>query len=76
MIAAMVQPGPDATYRHNHYVPEWYQRNFMFPGQARYHYLDLDPELRKAGDATWTRRARRLLGPSNCFASDDLYTTR
>lgn len=32
-------------YRHNHYVPEWYQRRFMLSGQTKYHRLDLHPDV-------------------------------
>jgi hypothetical protein len=31
-------------FKHNHYVPEWYQRRFMLPSEERYWYLDLKPE--------------------------------
>jgi hypothetical protein len=32
-------------YRHNHYVPAWYQKRFMMPGQKNNElfYLDLKP---------------------------------
>jgi len=29
----------NAGYRHNHYVPIWYQRRFMLPDQDRYFRL-------------------------------------
>ena len=61
-------------FRHNHYVPEWYQREFFLPGQSKYHYLDLDPERLTENGHTHLRRALRTLGPGNCFAQDDLYT--
>ncbi len=61
-------------YRHNHYVPEWYQRRFLNVGQTRYHYLDLRPEVRTNAGHTWTRNALRSLGPRKCFAQTDLYT--
>ena len=35
--------GANREFHHNHYVPEWYQRRFMLPGQNRYWYLDLNP---------------------------------
>jgi hypothetical protein len=28
----------------HHYVPQWYQRRFLLPGQSRYHYLDMNPD--------------------------------
>lgn len=63
-------------YRHNHYVPEWYQRRFMFPGQHKYWYLDLKPDRRTNGSVTYTRRELLHWGPERCFAQDDLYTTQ
>jgi len=67
--------GP-TQYRHNHYVPEWYQRRFMPPGVSRFHYLDLAPEARSENGHIWTRRAILPWGPDRCFAQNDLYTTR
>jgi hypothetical protein len=64
------------SYRHNHYVPEWYQRRFMLPGQHKYHYLDLHPEQRVQNGHRYTQRALHEWGPGKCFAQDDLYTTR
>ena len=63
-------------YRHNHYVPEWYQRRFMLRGQNKYWYLDLKPERRTSGGMTYTRRDLLYWGPDRCFAQDDLYTTQ
>lgn len=63
-------------YHHNHYVPVWYQRRFMHPGQHKYHYLDLKPEVVPNDGHPYTRQALRPLGPDNCFAQDDLYTTK
>src|SRR5580700_4018252 len=28
----------------HHYVPQWYQRRFLLPGQSRYYYLDMNPD--------------------------------
>lgn len=63
----------DNPYRHNHYVPVWYQRRFLRPEQHKYWYLDLQPEVIPGGK----RRRRDLLnwGPKKCFAQNDLYTT-
>lgn len=63
-------------YRHNHYVPEWYQRRFLADGQTRYHYLDLRPDTVTNARHTYTRRALLHWGPTQCFAQDDLYTTK
>jgi len=59
----------------NHYVPQWYQRRFLPPGQSKLWLLDLKPELIKRPDGpTTTRKALRHLGPVNCFQQDHLYT--
>jgi len=47
----------DEDFRHNHYVPEWYQRRFMRPGQGTYWYLDKSPEVVVRDGHTFTRRA-------------------
>jgi len=65
-----------SKFTNNHYVPRWYQRRFMAPGQGKYHYLDLNPEVVVCDGHKYTRDALRHLGPANCFAQDDLYTVR
>lgn len=66
-------------YRHNHYVPEWYQKRFLPIGQINQelHYLNLKPGVfhDPRGIAHPIRSVRRL-GFSHCFAEKDLYTTR
>lgn len=64
-----------ADYRHNHYVPEWYQKRFMLPGQGTYWYLDLKPEQMVRNGHRFARRHELAWGPRSCFAEDDLYTT-
>jgi hypothetical protein len=66
----------DREYRHNHYVPIWYQRRFMLPGQTRYYRLDLKPEVVVTGPVKYTRKALHRWAPDRIFAEDDLYTTR
>ncbi|WP_375778894.1 hypothetical protein ACE103_07445 [Bradyrhizobium sp. ma5] len=44
-----------SEYRHNHYVPIWYQERFMLPGQHRYFRLDLSPEVVTNGKVKYTR---------------------
>jgi hypothetical protein len=63
------------SYRHNHYVPEWYQRRFLAVGKARFHYLDLYPEKLCNNGHTYTRSNLLHWGPKQCFAQDNLYTT-
>lgn len=62
-------------YRHNHYVPEWYQKRFLLPGQHKFKYLDLHPDLISNGNVRYTRKSLLNWGPDSCFAQNDLYTT-
>lgn len=63
------------NYKHNHYVPEWYQKRFLPRDQTRHYYLDLAPGRVTREGHTYTRRALLRWGPAQCFAQDDLYTT-
>lgn len=66
-------------YRNNHYVPVWYQKRFLPPGQ-RYnelYYLNLKPStVTDSQSRLHTVNAVRRLGFKHCFAEKDLYTTR
>jgi len=66
----------DKEYKHNHYVPEWYQKRFLPDGQGKFYYLDLRPDVVSRDGHKYTRKALLRWGPSGCFAQDDLYTTR
>jgi hypothetical protein len=66
----------DEDFRHNHYVPEWYQKRFMRPDEGKYWYLDLKPEQVIQNGHKFARRALLPWGPASCFAEDDLYTTK
>jgi hypothetical protein len=68
-----------AQYTNNHYVPQWYQRQFIPAVEAdrELHLLDLKPEWFR--DGTGVRRQRKALrrtGTRRCFAIENLYTTR
>ena len=65
-----------SEYKHNHYVPVWYQRRFMLPGQTCYWRLDLKPEVVDTGKVKYTRNDLHEWSPEKIFAEDDLYTTR
>ena len=65
-----------SKYRHNHYVPIWYQERFMLPGQHKYYRLDLNPEVRASGTVKYKRNDVHHWSPERIFAEDDLYTTR
>jgi hypothetical protein len=62
-------------YRHNHYVPEWYQRRFLSKGQNRQYYLNLRPDTEVRNGHAFTHHPLKIWGPKMCFAQDDLYTT-
>jgi Protein of unknown function (DUF4238) len=60
----------------HHYVPRWYQRRFLTPGQSQFHYLDLHPETVRSKEVKYQRRALLRWGPARCFYKNDLYTLR
>lgn len=65
-------------YRHNHYVPEWYQKRFLPPGQTNQEifYLSLKPRsFIDPRGVTHPINPVRKQGFRLCFAQDDLYTT-
>lgn len=62
-------------YRHNHYVPKWYQKRFLPDGIHKQFYLDLRPETVVQNGHKFTRNSLQNWGPVRCFAQDDLYTT-
>jgi hypothetical protein len=66
----------DQQTRNNHYVPQWYQRGFLAPGQSRLFHLNLDPDRNTLPDGRQVpRKALHEWGPVNCFVEYDLYTT-
>lgn len=65
-------------YRHNHYVPEWYQKLFINPAERDkvLCYLDLDPStFVDSRGILHTKRTPQRTGTKQCFAENDLYTT-
>lgn len=63
--------------RNNHYVPQWYQRGFLKPGQSQLEYLNLAPDLRVHADGRQVHRTDlHRWGPVKCFREHDLYTTQ
>lgn len=64
------------SHKH-HYVPEWYQRRFMFEGQNAYFRLDLSPEIIRTQAGKIVKKGEILLkGPGKFFFETDLYTTK
>src|ERR1700690_193328 len=58
----------------HHYVPQWYQRRFMMPGQSEYFCLDLHPEVTVHNGVAHPHTAVHKWGPKRSFFEDDLYT--
>lgn len=62
--------------RDNHYVPQWYQRLFLEPGEDRLAYLDLAPERRRLEDGREIVNQSLFRSPTKrCFFQTDLYST-
>lgn len=71
---------PDNQYRHNHYVPKWYQKRFIPVGQVdnELYYLSLkplSPFIDPRGNLHSKDNPKRQ-GLRLCFAQEDLYTTQ
>lgn len=71
---------PDSrSYRHHHYVPQWYQKRFLEPAATEnvLHYLSLRPNLLIDGQGRQRELpSRRRRAISKCFVEEDLYTLR
>src|ERR1700677_3092155 len=68
-----------SDYQNNHYVPVWYQKRFLPPGQKdqELYYLDFQPGfLIGSNGIICPRLDVRRKGFKHCFAQKDLYTTR
>ena len=66
-------------YKYNHYVPEWYQKNFIPASNqhGQYYYLKLKPtQHRNKRNELIEENPLRFLSPCKCFAQNNLYTTR
>ncbi len=64
-------------YRHNHYVPEWYQKRFLPAEQINKElfYLDLEPRFSTdSRGISHPLNTIRTQGFKFCFAENDLYT--
>ncbi len=65
-------------YKENHYVPQWYQHQFLpSSGEQKFKYLDLQPEF--FNDSNGILRKKKNLfrwGTNSCFKQTDLYTTK
>lgn len=62
--------------RDNHYVPQWYQRQFFEPGRETLAYLDMAPERHRLPDGREMPGKSLFTSPtSRCFVETDLYST-
>ena len=66
-----------SEFTRNHYVPQWFQYRFFPPSrkERKFHYLDLQPDVRVSNGHRYTRNSLLRWGPPSCFCLDDLYTT-
>ena len=63
------------NYRRNHYVPIWYQKKFLLPGQSKMWRLDLSPATKSSVGHTWQTPNVSQKSPKASLFQDDLYTT-
>jgi len=60
----------------HHYVPRWYQKRFLTPGNTKFFFLDLHPETVVQDGVAHQRKSLLNWGPARCFYKDDLYTVK
>jgi hypothetical protein len=65
---------PQQQSHAHHYVPQWYQRRFMLPGQNEFFLLDLHPGVTVHNGAPHKHKDLFRSVPKRCFYRDDLYT--
>jgi uncharacterized protein YchJ len=61
--------------RNNHYVPVWYQRQFVAAGASKLYRLDKSPEVLSFPGGRTVVKDVVQLSPQKCFCTLDLYTT-
>lgn len=69
-------------YVSHHYVPQWYQKNFIPKGKNKIYYLDLTPDMIKDSFGKPVMKEGKYLyrenllhwGPKRCFCIDHLYS--
>lgn len=65
-----------AKTRNNHYVPEWYQKDFWEPGKTTLAYRDLMPKrFTRSDGSTGYKCALYNAPPARAFVQKDLYST-
>jgi len=67
----------DDLIRNNHYVPIWYQKNFLSSKKKSFHYLNLYPDKIELpnGKIKLKKQMCWPFSPKQCFYQTDLYTT-
>jgi hypothetical protein len=66
----------DLSHIH-HYVPEWYQKRFLAPGDSQLYRLDLKPQrIDLPNGKSYHPKACLRRPPSRCFWTEDLYLLR
>ncbi|HXN26079.1 MAG TPA: hypothetical protein VN902_03095 [Candidatus Acidoferrales bacterium] len=63
---------PNQQSHAHHYVPRWYQKRFLKPGQFEYFYLHLKPETFIHKGVRHHKRSVFHRGPATCFYENDL----
>lgn len=63
--------------RDNHYVPQWYQRQFLVDGRSKLSVLDKTPPTKTLADGRVVQTGRSVedKGPVSAFVEVDLYST-
>jgi len=64
---------PSQQSHAHHYVPRWYQKRFLKPGQFKYFYSHLKPETIVHNCIKHQKRSVFHRGPATCFYENDLY---
>jgi hypothetical protein len=57
----------------HHYVPQWYQRRFLAPGETEYFCRDLQAGSYTRGGTTHPFKEVHRWGTKKCFFEEDLY---
>jgi len=64
-------------YKNHHYVPQWYQKKFMLPGEHELFYLDMKPgSFIDSRGITHAKKSVWRQGSKKCFVEEDLYTAK
>jgi hypothetical protein len=65
-----------STTRANHYVPQWYQKGFLFNPTDKLCYLDLAPDKISLPNGDFKAlNSLKFWNTSQCFYQTDLYAT-